>query len=712
MPTFTFKSPEGQSYDIDGPEGATPEQAFGVLQQHLASQPKTPPAEPSNVVTRGLLGPLEAGGAAVANIPGRAINAVSDLVQRIGGNDSPKPLVGTIDTPQIGKEYLNDLANVPGVKQAGALAQKGDEAISSLGPTARDLDQGAGHVANDVLNVLPAAGLAGKVAGAASGVADAPAAAQYGFRTAADSPIARNVAGPSGREALTAHNQPLANTVLGAEAGVPHGIDVSYQSLEHGRAAPNAVYGRVAAALPEGPLSPTARATVSQAGGVGERITDGSPDAIDAINALKTQLLDPSRSFSGNQVVNEMRGLRQEGYVNVGSDDVSKQQLGRAQLDMAKGLEQHVADTLPTDADVSLGQLQGARTALAKNHAIQGALRGSDVDMQAIARMQRADPGVLTGPLADVADFANQHPEVSSLPGAGSRYNPPGVARDLSSIDVTNPRTWIQAAGGALARRSLTGSAADALNAARRAPVAGSAGEFKALPAPPPDTGGLSLVDELGGGAPAAGHPGDISLADLLSHGVEQGPSEGLSFGPTGAPKAEGLPFKVNADHAAGDLSLSQEPTLGDLMDDLRDMPEVMHQNKNLGVGTDVRGGQGRVMATDPAVPDGTMTRIQNNASGESSASLEAINRTRREQAAGQDRFLIDPDGKMWPVRGVDAADATAPKGSIIVQKGIGEEPYSILDRGGLPRANAHGLLNRALAGGHGMTLMDLLDGQ
>jgi len=37
MPRFTFTSPEGQTYDIDGPEGATPEQAFGVLNQKLTS---------------------------------------------------------------------------------------------------------------------------------------------------------------------------------------------------------------------------------------------------------------------------------------------------------------------------------------------------------------------------------------------------------------------------------------------------------------------------------------------------------------------------------------------------------------------------------------------------------------------------------------------------------------------------------------------------
>lgn len=37
MPDFTFTSPEGKSYTVSGPEGATKEQAFGMLQQQLSA---------------------------------------------------------------------------------------------------------------------------------------------------------------------------------------------------------------------------------------------------------------------------------------------------------------------------------------------------------------------------------------------------------------------------------------------------------------------------------------------------------------------------------------------------------------------------------------------------------------------------------------------------------------------------------------------------
>lgn len=45
MPKFTFTSPEGKSYDIEGPEGATKEQAFGILQQRIGGTNMPKPAE-------------------------------------------------------------------------------------------------------------------------------------------------------------------------------------------------------------------------------------------------------------------------------------------------------------------------------------------------------------------------------------------------------------------------------------------------------------------------------------------------------------------------------------------------------------------------------------------------------------------------------------------------------------------------------------------
>jgi hypothetical protein len=90
---------------------------------------------------------------------------------------------------------------------------------------------------------------------------------------------------------------------------------------------------------------------------------------------------------------------------------------------------------------------------------------------------------------------------------------------------------------------------------------------------------------------------------------------------------------------------------------------------------------------------------VENNASEESPASLEAIRRNNLEKVEGKTRHLIDPDGNATPLTGVDAVDAKAPKGHIIVQAD-GKGGHTIVDRGGLSQLHANGLLNRARAQG------------
>lgn len=50
MPTFTFTSPDGKNYDVQGPDGATKEQAFSILQQRLGSTPGAAPAASTGAV--------------------------------------------------------------------------------------------------------------------------------------------------------------------------------------------------------------------------------------------------------------------------------------------------------------------------------------------------------------------------------------------------------------------------------------------------------------------------------------------------------------------------------------------------------------------------------------------------------------------------------------------------------------------------------------
>ena len=53
MPTFEFTSPEGKSYQVDGPEGSTKEEAFKILQSQLGGADQSSSSMQSAVEQRG-----------------------------------------------------------------------------------------------------------------------------------------------------------------------------------------------------------------------------------------------------------------------------------------------------------------------------------------------------------------------------------------------------------------------------------------------------------------------------------------------------------------------------------------------------------------------------------------------------------------------------------------------------------------------------------
>jgi hypothetical protein len=343
------------------------------------------------------------------------------------------------------------------------------------------------------------------------------------------------------------------------------------------------------------------------------------------------------------------------------------------------------------------GAAAGGAAGLLSSAAFQGFLRhwlgGNPEAARSAAAGAASNPrlGYFFGPDEGVPPGWNRSPpSIAGLLPAPSMVNAGGGVATHSILDALGLTPDVQAAG-------------PAHPGAPRAPTSAPEAPLEQVPSramgrveftPQGDYSGVLQPNGRPPAAPAG--QGGISLADLLSEGVEQRPAPGLTAGPMGAPEPQGIPFQRNAAHEAGDLALDERgPSLEDLLGDLRDYAGVKSQG----------------------VPEGITTRTQpgrttNNASGESSASVEAINRDRIERAQGQDRFLVDPDGKLWPLRGVDAVDFKPQKGSIVIQKGVGAEPYTILDRGGLPQSHARGLLNRALAGGTGLSLADLFAGQ
>ncbi len=89
---------------------------------------------------------------------------------------------------------------------------------------------------------------------------------------------------------------------------------------------------------------------------------------------------------------------------------------------------------------------------------------------------------------------------------------------------------------------------------------------------------------------------------------------------------------------------------------------------------------------------------LGNNASGESPASLEALGRLAEERQLGRVRAVVKQDGTTTPLIGVDAVDYRPRPGEVVVQKNIGNTPWTILDSNGVKNPQAQ--LNRGLSRG------------
>lgn len=80
----------------------------------------------------------------------------------------------------------------------------------------------------------------------------------------------------------------------------------------------------------------------------------------------------------------------------------------------------------------------------------------------------------------------------------------------------------------------------------------------------------------------------------------------------------------------------------------------------------------------------------ENNASGESAASLEAQSRLAQETSQGQHRYVISTrNGEVRPLTGVDAVDTVAGAHEMVVQNGVGKDPWTVLDKGDSVTGNA-----------------------
>ena len=367
-----------------------------------------------------------------------------------------------------------------------------------------------------------AGGLLGRGAEAAiTPAAEAGPAAQLGLRTAGGLPA--KMAGSTAGPVLDAQNNRVASSVLGADVGVPHSSPVTPQTLAAAREAPGQVLNAGYSQIQPGPLSPAAQAQVTAARGPAT-ITKPTPNVTNQINDIESSLLDPNGQFTGEQLRATRNSLSSDANAGRNSADADTRAVAQYKANVVNALDQHLADSLPPGGTVTPDMVQNARATLAKNYQLQDLLtKGGDVDLQALAKLHRDSPNLLTGNTRTVAQFASDHPEVTGAISDANRISPPSFIGDVAGINPLKPLGTIgQAIFGAAGRRLLTGAPGEAIGSAMQAPVAGLAGEFDtapaagpgAAPAPSPAPGGASLDEALNGPSGISATP--IKLGNVI----------------------------------------------------------------------------------------------------------------------------------------------------------------------------------------------------
>lgn len=172
MPAFTFTSPEGKRYTVNGPDGATKEQAFQVLQQQLGagtavSEPTStvpgggllgnrnvgqPPADPS------LMDRLKGAGETALSL---ATGATGGTLGAIGGTIGG--LAGAVMNGDFGTPQAADRIEQAAGQGAAALTYQ------PRTQTGQEYTQAAGDVLNAALPVAIMPELAAATAGAKAG---------------------------------------------------------------------------------------------------------------------------------------------------------------------------------------------------------------------------------------------------------------------------------------------------------------------------------------------------------------------------------------------------------------------------------------------------------------------------------------------------------------------------------------------------------------
>lgn len=473
MASFTFTSPEGKSYTVNGPDGATQEQAFSQLQGGLKSgaikedapAAATPPAAPAGpkgdlgasigAAGHDVLGGLETIGSGIANLPHSIAQGVQGLVRTVTGSAPHNaPDNGVVNAIHVepgaaGKDFTSGLGTAIG-DASHTLFDKG----VPENPTPEQLEEARGFGMTPGLKKgVDTVGDVAKIAGGVSGVKSIAGAVGGALDTGANALIkpgvpqaatiasnpkigqARNAGFKlTGGDVRNAVNAPDADIPGSSRSGLTSSATDDIQ--RHNRAlATQTMADDVGLGNNRAIQQDQIDMAKSQAGKVydqiGKAIGPGRTPTADLDTELQgagARAASPegrqqvsnqvqfyrdhfaNNGFDGDDAVATVKELRADAYKRMASEDPDNQVLGSTNRSIANAIENEMMRQVPVGQQSLKAAFPAARTRLAKLHELDAVSDGGQVNAQKVLQLQKSG-APLTGAAADVANAADVAPE-------------------------------------------------------------------------------------------------------------------------------------------------------------------------------------------------------------------------------------------------------------------------------------------------------------
>ena len=476
MPTFRITAPDGATYDVTGPEGATEQDALAQVQAQQA-QPKADPLKEAQAQQMSEMGTGQRIAAAAGKAPMDLLRGAQQVAPdlpwmldpfRLGSKTLNKatqalgmgsveearkleaPLMDTT-AGKVGNVAGSIATMLPAAFIPGANTVAGAGLVGAVGGALQPTVEGESRTQNAALGGLTGAGsqygigkvagylgnkLAGKEASEATRQAmnaskDAAKeeARQAGYVTtpslAGGSGLGRLIEGAAGKtkaqQQMAVKNQELTDSLVRKAFSLPDDAPISHDTMRQVRSAAAASGYEPVRAVPAMKTDDVFR---DQIKALTSRADNASKDFGELVVSDVKPLVDnltKVKSFSGDSAVDQVSILRE-----LASDSYAKgnKTLGKAYRGAAEAIEGQIERGLAKsgkDGAKLIKDYRAARTTMAQTFdAEKGIREGAGVlDAKALGRIFDKSPNRLTGELRTIGRAASAMPEVMGVPKTG-----------------------------------------------------------------------------------------------------------------------------------------------------------------------------------------------------------------------------------------------------------------------------------------------------